>query len=331
MQWERASVLLAAAMLSAGLVPAVSAASDCTFDTTGTTMRLLGDCTTDETILVPDGWTLDGDGHTITAVDPPGDHFQGAVVASAGDEANVLDLTVTADNLANVCDGGADRLRGILFDGASGTIENNTVVGINQGLSGCQEGNAIEVRNAPFDGTHPDTATVLIQGNEVDDYQKTGIVANGDVNVSVEENLLGSADLEDHIAANTIQLGFGALGEVVRNRLDGNQWCGPSFFAASGILVFAADPGGVLVEQNVVRGNSDVGVFVVSENVTVANNKVFDSHRIADCNAAGLDFGVINFGNGAVTFANKVRGFDTPYLVTDGEEDNTVIPDPNQD
>lgn len=45
------------------------------------------------------------------------------------------------------------RLRGILFDGAAGSITHNTVTNINQGASGCQEGNGIEVRNGPFDNT----------------------------------------------------------------------------------------------------------------------------------------------------------------------------------
>jgi hypothetical protein len=34
-------------------------------------MRLDANCTTDETLFIPDGFTLDGRGHTITAVDRP--------------------------------------------------------------------------------------------------------------------------------------------------------------------------------------------------------------------------------------------------------------------
>ena len=62
-------------------------------------------------------------------------------------------LTVTVSNLTDACDAGNDRLRGILFDGVSGSIMNNTVKDIEQGtsgiggLSGCQEGNGIDVRN----------------------------------------------------------------------------------------------------------------------------------------------------------------------------------------
>jgi hypothetical protein len=39
------------------------------------TRTLLGDCTTSETVLVPNGWTLDGAGHSITAYDPAGGAF----------------------------------------------------------------------------------------------------------------------------------------------------------------------------------------------------------------------------------------------------------------
>src|SRR5258706_1919245 len=103
------------------------ASTTCVFTTASTTDTLLGNCTTDATILVADGHTLNGNGFTITAVDPTGDHFHGAVVKNGGGTANVVNLTVEALALADVCDGGNDRLRGILFDGASGSITGNTV------------------------------------------------------------------------------------------------------------------------------------------------------------------------------------------------------------
>ena len=110
---------------------------------------LTGDCTTSSTITVPNGWTLNGAGHTITAYDPAGGHFRGAVVANAGAVANVHDVTITGYHLADVCDAGTDALRGILLEGASGVVANNHVVNLRQDGSGCQEGNGIEARNAP--------------------------------------------------------------------------------------------------------------------------------------------------------------------------------------
>ena len=180
------------------------ALTTCTFTTVVSTWRLDADCTTDETIKVPDGFTLDGQGHTITAMDPSGGHFTGAVVANGGAIAHVKNLTVTTWLLANVCDGGPARLRGIMFEGTSGSIAYNHVLAINQGPSGCQEGTAVEVRNAPFDGTHPGTKMVEIAHNDVLDYQKTGILANGDVSVSVHHNKVGASSTRRPIASSSV-------------------------------------------------------------------------------------------------------------------------------
>lgn len=319
------TVLAAVALLAAAPSPAL-AASDCVFVTRGSTMRLAGDCTTDATIFIPPGLTLDGRGHTITAVDPPGGHFLGAVVQAGGSVAHVRDLVVTAAGLANVCDAGADRLRGIMFEAASGSVTHSTVIGINQGPSGCQEGNAIEVRNAPFDGSHPNTQRVEIAHTSVDGYQKTGIVANGDVEVDIHHNDVGASATQQNLAANSIQLGFGALGVVAHNRVDGNQWLGPSNFAASAILAFATSPGAV-IDKNNIGGNSDVGLFLVADGLFADNNKIFD----VGADGPHGDWGIVNLnatftGCGANTITNnKVRGFDTPQFCVSGGN-NKAIP-----
>ena len=289
----------------------------------GNTITLVADVVTDETITIPDGYTLDGDGYTITAVDPAGGHFVGAVVMNDGATAHVTHLTVTADGLSNACDGGADRLRGIMFEGASGTITHCTVTGINQGPSGCQEGNAIEVRNAPFDGTHPNTQTVEIAHCDILDYQKTGIVANGDVDVYIHHNTVGASATQENLAANSIQLGYGAQGVVKHNKVDGNQWMGLSDYAATAILVYST--GAVDISQNNIRGNSDIGIYFFADGGTCINNRVFDEGD--DHPNSGYDYGVGNWGSGNTFSNNKIRGFDIPY---DGEGDGTnkAIPGP---
>lgn len=305
-----------------------SATNNCAFTTVGSTMTLNANCTTDGTITVPDGTTLDGKGHTITAVDPTGDHFKGAVVKNGGSIAYVKNLTVTTSGLSNVCDGGDDRLRGIMFEGASGSITHNTVIGINQGASGCQEGNAIEVRNSPFDGTHPSTKTVEVAHTVVEHYQKTGIVANGDVDVNIHHNKVGSADLPTSLAANSIQLGFGGMGEVVQNQVDGNQWCGPSDFVATAVLLF--ETGSSDVSKNIIGGNSDVGIYGLTNNTTVDNNKVSDSG--GDCNVNGYDIGIGDYDaftstpgdNNSVT-NNKVSGFGILYDEVTGGKNKTKV------
>lgn len=315
---------IALAVAFAGLLAQpVDAATTCTFTTTGSTMTLDGDCTTDETILVPDGMTLDGSGHTITAVDPVGG-FKGAVVENGGATANVVHLTVTTDSLSNACKGGADRLRGIMFDGASGRIAHNTVDGINKGASGCQEGNGIEVRNAPFDGTHPNTIVVEIEHNTIVSYQKTGIVANGDVDVDIHHNTIGESATQENLAANSLQLGFGALGSVTHNSIDGNQWKGITNFAATAILIFDASP--TSVSKNNIRGNSEIGIYIFADGGVYDNNRVFDEG--VDHPNASYDIGIGNWGADNVVTNNKVRGFEIPY---DGDVDgnNKTIPSPN--
>lgn len=302
-----------------------SATTDCTFTISGTVMNLDSDCTTDQTIFVPDGWTLDGNGKTITAVDPPAGSFLGAVIKNEGAVANVKNLSITTDSLANSCKPAApvdNRLRGILFDGASGSITHNTVLNINKGPSGCQEGNAIEVRNAPFDGTHPDTRKVEISHNKISAYQKTGIVANGDVEALIKHNHIAASATQENLAANSIQLGFGAIGTVTQNIIEGNQWMGTSDFAATAILVFDARGD---VSKNNIRGNSDIGIYIFGNGVTVNNNKVFDIG--ADHANSGYDIGIVNVGNNNSITNNKVMGFEEPYYGVLGGK-NKVIPGP---
>jgi parallel beta-helix repeat protein len=307
---------VAAGLMVFGAGPA-GAATNCAFTTKGATMTLTASCNTDETIVIPNGMTLDGKNRTITATDPASGHFVGAVVRNGGAVANVKNLVIDGNFTVNACDAGNDRLRGIMFEGASGSITKNTVLGITQPSSGCQEGNAIEVRNAPFDGTHPNTQTVDVSKNTVADWQKTGILANGDVNVSMTDNSISaSADGPSYLAANSIQLGFGAIGDIEHNTLEGNQWCGASDDVATGILLY--DSGAATVSHNTITGNSDVGIYVGSDNAVVDHNKVTDEG--ADCNQHGYDIGIGNYGSdlpGDPTTNNvdhnTVSGFDTPF------------------
>jgi parallel beta helix pectate lyase-like protein len=224
--------------------------SACAFSISApSTMTLLADCETDHTILVPNGFTLNGAGNTITAVDPVGDHFRGAVVMNGGTAANVTDIEITAFGLANnVCDDGVERLRGILFDNASGTISYVNVHGVRQGLSGCQEGNAIEVRNYPGSTM----LSVTIDHNIVSDYQKNGITLTGKVNGTVTNNTVTGDGPIDYIAQNGIQVGFGASALVRGNSVSGNYYT-PTSWTACGLLFYEAT--GVKQQANTLFAN----------------------------------------------------------------------------
>jgi hypothetical protein len=316
---KRAVVAL---LIGASVLPAAqpaepaSAATTCTFTTKGRVMKLNGNCTTDASILVPDGFTLDGQGHTITGVDPSGDHFRGAVIKNGGDDAHVRDLTVTVAGLVNTCDGGSDRLRGILFEEASGSITNNTVIGINQGASGCQEGNAIEVRNFGSNNRFD----VSIRGNEVSGYQKTGIVANGKVDADIRDNAVDGGVPVGYIARNGIQLGFGARGMVQDNVVKGNSYTGSSTVSGGILVVGGPGYGGDFVVNARIQGNrveeNDVGVYVSqyeadfsapaeATNIKVVNNTI---SKAAVTNGYVYQAGVSDVGNNDKIISNKISG-----------------------
>ena len=219
------AVVVAVAVIGLGTASA-GATSSCQFISSVTTMTLRSDCVTNASILIPNGTTLDGSNHTIKAIDPPGNTFHGGGVQNAGAVANMTRLHVVgALKIAPCSPAGPLRLRGILFDDAAGEISNSAVDNVRQPNSGCQEGNAIKVRNAPYDGTHPGTKTVNIHDNTVTNYQKGGIIVNGDVTGTIVHNTLGASASQANLAANSIQLAFGAMGTIDHYAVKGNSWC----------------------------------------------------------------------------------------------------------
>jgi hypothetical protein len=310
-------LLLVSAAVAACSAGSARAACEDVFSVKGSTITLSADCTTDHSLIVPDGFTLNGAGHTVTAVDPAGGHFKGGVVQNGGAAANVVNTRITADGLSNVCDGGVDRLRGILFDGASGRIVNNEVTGINQGSSGCQEGNAIEVRNL---GASPGVVTAVIDHNTVTGYQKTGIIANGSVSASISDNVVDGGGPVGYIARNGIQVGFGATGQVKGNDVSGNSYTGSSDVSGGVLVVGGPAYGGdfcvgVQIVNNALTGN-DVGVYVsqyeadfsapaLETGIKVVNNTIVNDELN---NGYVYQAGVSDVGNGDKIIANRISG-----------------------
>jgi nitrous oxidase accessory protein NosD len=289
---------------------AALAATNCTFRTAGQTMQLQRDCWTDATLSIPDGATLDGRGRTITAVDPAGGHFLGAVVRNAGSTAHVRNLTIEARGLANVCDseGPPDqRLRGIFFQAASGSIVRNQVRGPNQTGSGCQEGSGIEVRGAlPAQGGA--LLQVTIADNRVQGYQKTGVLVIGLVEADVLGNWIEGLGPVSFIAQNGIQLSLGARGGVQWNRVEQNIYTGGDASSTGILVIEAGSP--LEIELNRIEDN-DVGIRVKSTSDAYVRANAIDgleaaaqgnqivANRLAD-NTGGIDL----FGPGAT--ANEV-------------------------
>lgn len=301
------------AVLVLGCAASSEAATDCVFDVSGTSMRLTADCWTDESIVIPDGMTLDGLRHTITAVDPASGGFKGGVVVNGGATASIINTNISGALAAVVCHPSAPvdlRLRGILFNAASGAIRGNRVIGVAQPASGCQEGNAIEVRN--FVAGAP-TSEVDIVRNVVDDYQKGGIIANGNVDVRIRQNWVGASATQANLAANAVQIGFGGLGVVEQNVILGNSWAGPSDYAAAGVLLYDS-AAGTAVRHNLIGGNADVGIYIYADQVRVESNVLYE----ASADTGLYDIGIGNYGADNVVRRNRVHGYDTPFEGVEG-------------
>jgi hypothetical protein len=228
-------------------------------DTPNKTLTLTGDCTTNSTLTLHDGWTLDGAGYTITAVDPaPSTSFTGPVltneIVSGGATMDVKNVHI----VGNLADGCSNNLYGVQFNGAAGSFTDSTVADIKYGAgSGCQGGNSIDITNLGGATRLP----VTVDDVQVTGFQKTGIRANGNVALDLTNSSVASSDLDLITASNSLQISRGARAYVAHNTFGGNDWDGNGLWSATGVLLYGAED--VTFTRNVVTGSdTDFGIYV---------------------------------------------------------------------
>ena len=166
---------------------------------TGSAIRytLTDNVTTYTTITMPNDATLDGAGHTITAVeDATHPNFPGPVLASAvGNDTAPAQLDVkNLDITTQGFEGGSNSgglLTGIYLYRAGGSLTNVSVDGISHG-NGVQEGNAISIRNrVSGDDINVPRARVALADVDVTNYQKTGLLLDGNLTLRGRERARG--------------------------------------------------------------------------------------------------------------------------------------------
>jgi parallel beta-helix repeat protein len=182
---------------------------------------------------------------------------------------------------------------GILVrDGAKATIQNNrlTAIGdtrdpVTNAASGCQNGNAIQIgRNLLSTTGH-----AVVRNNTIDDYQKTGIIVDGQLAGPVSTaTITGNKITGDVIgtcfpdyrcspsaAQNAIQISRNANAMVSGNTVTENRY-DPAVTSSVGILLFDAGSN-VTLSANMADRN-DVGIYVIGNgSTTVVSNKVKNS------------------------------------------------------
>jgi hypothetical protein len=252
-------------------------------DGTGELYTLKENVTTYTTISMPNHATLEGAGHTITAVEDA-DHrnFPGPVLASAvGDntapaELVVKNLNITTDGFEGGSNSGG-QLAGIYMYRAGGTLTNVSVDGISHG-NGVQEGNAISVRNrVAGDDINVPRAKVALADIDVTNYQKTGLLLDGNLTFTVENARVGqgmgpTAEPNPTIAANSLQISRGASGSVTASTIKLN-----SHEQATGVILYNARK--VDFEGVTVHGDAPAttGISVSNESNTI--DTVFTMRR----------------------------------------------------
>jgi hypothetical protein len=311
------------------------------------TLTVQADCTTDTPVFIPDGHILDGAGHTLTAVDPAGAHFVGAIVLNRGTRAEVSRLKLRAQRLlkSGPCDGGVNRLRGILLQGASGSVVDSEVLDIRRNQPdenepegvprGCQEGHAIEVRNSNGAALHE----VRVLRNRVSGYQKVAVLAIGRVDVTIADNVLSGGGPVDHIARNGIQLSDGATGQVTGNQVSGHSYTGADIgtgiLVAGGAFYNQALTREALIEGNTLT-NNDIGIYLSqaeadgSGPVTPTRIQVLGNTLSNDAVTNGFPYqaAIADFGGGNIISSNLISGagYD-PATQPDATFDVSVVAD----
>jgi hypothetical protein len=264
----------------------------CPFTKSGNTWTLQADCITTQPLTVPDGVTIDGAGHTISASNPPppAQTYTGAVVTNAAGATlmSIENLTITGPTTgfpfplpAASCNSPFPGLFGIFFNDASGSVNNVRVFNMFQtntapGSPACQVGHGIRI-----DG--PTTArTVNITNTEIREYQKGGIFASGNVTMNVSSSTIGPAStVPFSIATNAVQWtnrffaanpGIGASGMMTNSTITGSSFVSthpvdPTTGASTAVLLFAST--NVTIAHNAINGSSDLGIVVTAGSASV--------------------------------------------------------------
>ncbi|MGN6330956.1 MAG: ExeM/NucH family extracellular endonuclease [Motilibacteraceae bacterium] len=194
---------------------------------------LRGDCSTGRTIEVPEGWTLEGAGHTVRAFDLPGQHFSGAVVSGNG-EVHVRDLTVGSLHLS-----GCEDLRGVLLQDASGSVEDVRVQDLAQS-GGCPAAAGVEVRAA--------AGPVSLRGVVVQGGQRAGVLVTGaGAPVSVLDSTVTGLGATDAVRQDGVVVSDGARAIVQGSELAHLRYS-PADDVACGLRF--SDAGGVRQDRN---------------------------------------------------------------------------------
>jgi hypothetical protein len=323
MHTRRVLGLTAAAATVVGLlIPTQSAvaATACAFsdDATTKTHGLNGDCDVSATLVVEDGWTIDGNGHTIR-VDASGG-FVGPIIQSTPGTsgAPATRMTVKNLNIAAVNFGSAtgDSV-GILFDGAMGGVHAVSISGVSQGTVG-DNGYGVEVDNSVGADFGATGLVKIDKGTTISGYQRAAIYAHGDLKLSVLRAVIGSPDAINGQAVAGVLATEGAHGSIKENHisLSDTEPASASSFGAGVEIVKdgSASPRRVEVKRNVFSGtDADFGISVSNPGQAAKMTAAIDCNLFLRNDSSATDTYGVGVGQWQDTSLTNVQVSDSSF------------------
>jgi hypothetical protein len=280
-----ALVGLATPLMISTSAEAVGPLGACNASQAGSTITLTSNCTTTTTINVADGVTVDGDGYTITAIDPVGNNFAGPVLKSATGTPttpsimNVKNLNISASLAAHP---GTGSLSALYYENAGGAITNVSLSGLT--AESALAGRALEVRNAAAT-TAP---TLAINGLKVRNYGKSGVFIQGKTTFTATNLDIGPATNVDgsqwvNAAANGFTVyggaGGGPSGSLTNSKIAGNRYAtddahnDPNIPEGVALAILAIDSPSFTISNVTVTGVDSDQALIVQDFDSSAKSK----------------------------------------------------------
>jgi hypothetical protein len=261
MQTKRVLGATAAAVTGIGLLlpmhPALANVGPCASKDNAATQvhRLTGDCVLTSTLQVEDGWTIDGNQHTITLA--PG--FTGPVIQNSSG-ASGQRATMRVMHLSIAASGAS---AGILFDGARGRVHDVDIHG------GPGNDYGVEVENTAGAVFQATDQVKTDAGTTISGYQRAGVYVSGDLKFTVFRTTIGApVHIPGQVVAGVLAEGraHGAVKESGITLSDTEPAAPPNSFSAG---VRMEDTGHMEIKRNVFAGtNADFGVSIRSTSPT---------------------------------------------------------------
>ncbi len=286
----------------------VSAAQTCSFAISGTTMTLKSDCVTSSTITIANGFTLNGNNHLITVVDPGnGVFFSGPVITNAGAAASVKNLMIDSPRLRS-----CSVVEGISFTSTTGLITGNTILHLDS-VGGCQrESTGIELIT-PVKVTVSANRVLWGNGPALSVTCPSWPNCSGGGTVSISGNEFTTS------LNHTVVYLSGVGGSFTKNALDANVIYNHSLHLTNTFPGMQITSNNFNLASGAASGNA---IYLGSDNAVITGNRIFnfginESGAVGINNVGASDPASNNIKN------NQIRCYGTP--VVNGTGTNTVL------